>query len=202
VAEPFRVDFADPDYEFRSSRHGIAASPAGRFVVVWGQYRSESYTFGVDGRQIGDRPVACTPAPKTGCREQTVSKRGAFRFRDSAIESSRRLTWRWVKGQEVTTQALGDPRADNSIAMCVYDASAAAQPLMDLRVPAGGGCTKIPCWIQAGSGTPLRFDYFDSARFVGGLELIRLHVKPEGQGRLSVLARKSSTCPTPRSRRR
>jgi hypothetical protein len=121
-----------------------------------------------------------------------VSNRGAFRFRDSAVESRRRLTWRWIKGQEVTSQALGDPRVDNSFAFCVYDGSA-AQPLMDLRVPAAGGCTRIPCWTQIGSGTPpLRFDDFDLVRLVGGLELIRLHAKPEGQGRVTVLARKDN----------
>ena len=191
VAGPFRVDFADPYYgEFLSSRHNIAASGAGQFVVVWGQYRNESYTFGVDGRQIGDKPVACTPAPRTDCRAQTVSNRGAFRFRDSAA-STRRLYWRWVKGQEVTQEALGDPRTTNSIAFCVYDASTQTQPLMDLRVPAGGGCTKIPCWLPIGSAGD-RFDYFDMARFVGGLELIRLHAKPDGLGRASVLARKDN----------
>ena len=194
VADPFRVDFdGAPGYdEYRSARHNIAASSAGQFMVVWGQERYGSYYYGVDGRQIGEKPVACTPAPMPGCKQPTIPGRGVFRFRNPTNPSFRSLAWRWVRGQKVTALELGDPRTTNSVAFCVYDGSTQPQPLMDLRVPAGGGCTKIPCWLPIGAAGA-RFDYFDTgARFVGGLELIRLLAKPEGRGRASVMARKEN----------
>jgi hypothetical protein len=99
------------------------------------------------------------------------------------------LIWRWVKGQEVTAEHLGDPRTTNSIAFCVYDGSAQAQPLMDLRVPAGGGCSeRFPCWVETQSAE-LRFDYRDPERFVGGLQRIQLSGKPEGRAWATLWAR-------------
>jgi hypothetical protein len=193
VAEPFRVDFeGDLNYDTGGiSRHNVAASSAGQFVVVWGQYRYASYTYGVDGRQIGEKPLACTPAPQPGCKQPTIPGRGMFRFRDPTNPRFRSLAWRWARGQEVSALELGDPQTTDSVAFCVYDGSAQTQPLMDLRVPAGGGCTNVPCWQPVGAAGR-RFDYFDTARFVGGLEQIRLLAKPEGRGRASVVARKDN----------
>jgi hypothetical protein len=191
VGSQFRVDVPN-DYDFFGmSRHSVAATAAGEFMVAWGGYRYSSGTYGVDGRQLGEAPVTCAAVPRTDSLEPITSGRGTFRFKKDPNPARSTLSWRWTKGQEVTPVHLGDPRTTNSIAFCVYDASAAPQPLIDLAVPAGGGCGKLPCWRPIGAGG-LRFDYFDSARFVGGLESVRLMAKPEGRGRAIVLARKDN----------
>jgi hypothetical protein len=190
VAGPFRVD-DEYAYAYGVGHHSVAATGAGEFVVVWSQGRYSTGYFGVDGRQIGLAPVACAPAPLPGCRAPTQPRRGVFRFKKSTNRALNLLRWRWVRGQEVTAEDLGDPRETNSIAFCVYDGSAREQPLIHLAAPAGGGCTKGRCWLPI--GTPiLRFDYFDTARFVGGLEQLRVAAKPEGRAWASVLARKES----------
>lgn len=191
VGAQFRVDQLTDDYgEAGIRRQNVAASAAGDFVVAWGQYRFDEYTYGADGRVLGPAPVPCTPAPKLGCKAQTVARGGVFRFVRKAASSRRNvMVWRWVRGQETTVADLGDPFATHSYAVCVYDASARAQPLIDLAVPAGGACGRIPCWREL-SGQ--RIDYFDKARFVGGIELLRVTPKPEGRARVIVRARKEN----------
>lgn len=191
IAGQFRVDVPNDNDNLVMSRHSVAATAAGEFMVVWGGYRYSSYTYGVDGRQLGEAPVISTAAPKTGCLEPTTSGRGIFRFKKEPNPARSTLSWRWTKGQEVTPAHLGDPRTTNSFAFCVYDSSAAPQPLIDLAVPAGGGCGKLPCWRPIGADA-LRFDYFDLARFDGGIESVRVMAKPEGRGRALVYARKGN----------
>ena len=189
VADQFRIDVAD-DYDGDGlSRHNVAGSAAGEFVVVWGQPRRDTYYYGVDGRQIGPKPTPCAPAPMMGCKEPIQAKRGRLRFKRSSDPNLNALNWRWAKGQELTAEDLGDPVNTDSYAFCLYDGSANAQPLVDLPVPAGGGCGKIACWREISGG---RFDYLDNQRFVGGLELLRVGPKPEGKARAMARARKEN----------
>jgi hypothetical protein len=150
-------------------------------VVVWSQY---DYAFEVEGRLLGVAPVACTAAPKTGCKEQTVSKRGAFRFKSSSRNS---LAWRWAKGETVTAEDMGNPFATDSYAFCVYDESADPQPLISAAVPAGGACGAAPCWRALSGG---RYDYKDRDAYVDGIGLIR--VKPGDAPRSRALVRARS----------
>lgn len=184
----FRVDqpgdYSDP---FRFS--AIAGSAAGDFVVVWSQYDYYVNSTVVVGRLLSEAPVACTSVPKTGCREQTIERRGVFRFKKATPARRNVLVWRWVRGQAASVEDLGDPFTTDSYAFCVYDASADPQPLISTAVPAGGACGKGPCWKEL-SGK--RLDYLDRVRYVGGLELIRMKPGEEGKARALVRGRKEN----------
>lgn len=185
VGADFRVDDNPEGYDEYTWWLDVAASAAGDFVVVWSE--AGYYAYRVMGRLLGEAPVACTPAPKMGCKEQTVSKRGVFRFKKHDPARRNTLVWRWVRGQATDVEDLGDPYTTDSYALCVYDASANPQPLIDAAVPAGGACGKIPCWRELGGN---RIDYFDRERFVGGMEVIRMKPGDTGRSRVLVRARK------------
>jgi hypothetical protein len=164
----------------------VAASAAGNFVVTWSQYNFETSATGVVGRVLGDAPLPCAPTPMTECREPTIPGRGVFRFRHGGPRT-RSLVWRWVRGQAADPEDFGDPFTTDSYALCVYDASASPQPLLETGVPAGGACGAIPCW-QTLSGQ--RIHYFDQRLgFVEGLRLIRMTPGIDGRTRVAVRAR-------------
>ena len=163
----------------------VAAGSNGDFVVVWtddGPFGDplalDGDGLGVFAQRFGDAgPFACSPAPLSGCREQVVEKRGAFRFREASNPNSNSLAWRWLKGEATSNAEFGDPLTDTSYAFCVYDSSPLiSEPLIATVVPPAGTCgpTAIPCWKEyiGGAGPPLR--YFDGGRARGGIEEIRL----------------------------
>jgi len=118
--------------------------------------------------------------PQTPCRGPFVPRRGSVLLRADAI------TWRWVRGEATAFSAFGNPFSSTDYAFCVYDASAAPQPLMSARAPAGGVCTLgNPCWTQKGAE---RIDYNDAlAADPDGITQIRL--KSGIDGKASVLLR-------------
>jgi hypothetical protein len=124
----------------------VAAGSNGDFVVVWtdlsygGALGLDGDGLGVFAQRFGDAgPIACSPAPLSGCREQVVEKRGTFRFREGSSPNSNSLTWRWLMGEATSKAEFGDPFTDTSYAFCVYDSSTLiSQPLIATVVPPGG----------------------------------------------------------------
>lgn len=95
----------------------------------------------------------CGPAPAGGCR---IAAPGASKLsiRRGADASQDRLAWKWTKGEATDAEELLDPIAGSPVyRLCLYDESAAAQPLRELDVPPRGVCGKKPCWKRAKSGT-------------------------------------------------
>jgi hypothetical protein len=189
VGGSFRVDetIDSPGYpyQFRVRRPDVAANAAGEFIVVWSQYVDP---FGGDhaiGRRLGEA-VACTTAPKTGCREPTVAKRGVLRFTHGSTPARSSLTWRWVKGDAADFADFGDPFTTDPYAFCVYDSSVSPQPLISAAVPAGGACGNLPCWREL-SGQ--RVNYYDKNAFVGGVRLIQMVPGVDGKARTRVRAK-------------
>jgi hypothetical protein len=64
---------------------------------------------------------------------------------------------------------FGDPLRSATYAVCVYDGSGAAQPLLEADALSGGRCTSGPCWKPLGKRG---FRYTDSGR--RGLTEVRL----------------------------
>jgi hypothetical protein len=185
---------ASQDHESRATK--VAADATGDFVVVWmGEYESDGYGFGVFAQRFGT-PGPCHFAPKTGCREETVSRRGLFRFKESTNPKRSKLLWRWVKGQATATEDFGDPFTDTDYALCVYDASGGAQPVQALVAEAGGTCGSGPCWRHlSGSGPSQPIEYFDRPTESGtgtnpdGVRRIGLRPGADGKAQVRVEAR-------------
>lgn len=67
---------------------------------------------------------------------------------------------------------FGDPIAGSDVYhLCVYDASAAPKPLMEMDVPQGGTCNGLPCWPAAGS---VGFSYRNRSGIPDGITGMRL----------------------------
>jgi cysteine-rich repeat protein len=149
-------------------------APAGTSCTADGDLCS---TGNCDGAGVCDS-VAVPQAP---CRGPTVSGRGGVLLKPD------RITWRWVRGQETQLLDLGQPftQAGTDYALCIFDASGAAQPLVAARAQAGGLCSpgKL-CWAPKGAG----IEYSDKVTpDPDGVTLIRL--KTGDDGKASVLLR-------------
>jgi len=174
----------------------VAAGSNGDFVVVWTDEGPSGDPLALDGdglgvfaQRFGDAgPFACSPAPLSGCREQVVAKRGAFRFRKASTPSSNSLEWRWSEGQSTSSAEFGDMFTETSYALCVYDGSQNTQPLFSAVVPPGGTCGReaIPCWreLRAGKEAPVR--YLDRNAAADGIRQIRLKPSDNDRARIGV----------------
>ena len=168
----------------------IAGADDGTFVVAWrSAYEYGPQTNGTDiiGQRFADGTVGCTPAPRLDCREQTAA-RGVFRFADSGIDTRDALVWNWTKGEATAIGDFGDPLTNTAFAFCLYDASAAPQPVATAISLAQGPCGNVLCWVPA-SGTVLR--YLDRARSTDGLQQILLRAGGAGAARIGVRAKGS-----------
>jgi hypothetical protein len=188
VGDQFRIDELSPEGydEFSIRRQAVATSAAGEFIVAWGQRDDlgDGY-FGVVGRKLGTAPVPCTPAPKTGCRA-SISGAGSFTFKEKANPVQSSLTWKLNRGPSAVASDFGSVLSTDSYSFCLYDSAGAAQPLLEAAVPAGGACGALPCWKAFPGG---RVDYFDRAREIAGIELIRMTPGSDGRAKVQVTGR-------------
>jgi hypothetical protein len=70
--------------------------------------------------------------------------------------------------------------------LCLYDASAAPQPLMETDVPTGGTCSGVPCWKALGvSG----FRYLDKAGTSDGITSLLLKAGSAGRAKIQAKGR-------------
>ena len=85
-------------------------------------------------------PPLCGPTPDAGCRGAD-SGRASLKVRDAAVDRRDRLAWKW-RGAATASADLLDPAANGALryALCVYDRSAASQPLMEANVAGSGVC--------------------------------------------------------------
>ena len=178
-----------------SSSLAVAGADDGTFVVAW---RSD-YEYGSGSDIVAQRffngTVGCTAAPRLDCRKQT-SPAGIFQLRNSGLDSADKLVWRWPRGEETDLDEFGDPLTNDAVALCIYDGSAAPQPIATLVSPAQGPCRKgVLCWTQL-SGPVLR--YYDGAALNDGLQ--QIYLRAGGAGRARILLRgkgEKLTLPTP-----
>jgi len=115
----------------------ILVSADGRYV----------YTSSYLGHVTVFRPftLACSSAPAGGCRPPTPGK-SSIGLQDRVDAADDQLTWKWT-GPSMSATDFGDPRSASDYALCVYDASAASQPVVGAVAPAGSGCRgNRPCW--------------------------------------------------------
>jgi hypothetical protein len=165
----------------------ITSAGDGTFVVVWRSgYQYGSYS-DIIGQRFADSTVGCTPTPRLDCREQTAPS-GVFRFRDAADDERDTLVWQWPRGQATDLADFGDPLTNTAFALCVYDASAATQPIASAISTAQGVCRNgVLCWIALSNAPVLR--YFDGNLSSDGLQQIQLRAGPDGKARIGVRAK-------------
>lgn len=160
------------------------------FVVVWsdGNYGAPPDAPDVYGQRFGTTEApSCSPAPLAGCRQPTRSA-GVFRFNEKSNPARSRLTWVWSRGEATSHDDFGDPFDTSSYAFCLYDGSAAPQPLMTLVAPRGNFCGRIECWRQLG-GAQGTIQWVNNAGNFYGLTQIRLKPGSEGAAKITVTAR-------------
>lgn len=142
-----------------------------------------------DGCSPACRLELCGAVPVGGCRSPTVP--GAALLTMTRTDASERhaFAWRWIKGEATPRADFGAPAVDAAYVVCVYDASAAPQPLAAMAAPAAGTCVGTPCWKPDGTG----FVYKDRARNPDGLATMHLHEGlTDGTARVTVAGRGAS----------
>jgi cysteine-rich repeat protein len=140
----------------------------------------ETCTGGVCG---GSTPVVCPTCedcyPQAGCvalprdpglcKNPAVALRSRLQLKDKANDSGDQVVFKWLTGNATTLAGLGDPRASNGYALCVYDGM--AHLLLGAKAPAGGTCSGRACWKPLGS---LGFSYRDKQRTPEGIDRMTL----------------------------
>lgn len=130
----------------------------------------------------GAGTCAGTAAAAPVCRGPTVSGASLVVLRDKTPDTRDRLVWRWTRGEATELLDLGDPLGTATYALCMYDQSAAPQPVFGAQVPPGGTCAGRPCWKAVRTG----YRYRDANRAAGGLQAIALRTGAAGKARIVV----------------
>jgi hypothetical protein len=111
----------------------------------------------------------CPPAPSADCRAAVSTKLKLTKGTTSARD---KLRWGWRNSSGTTFADFGDPTVRTSYALCLYDGSAAAQPLLAAEAPADSTCAVEECWELYSDNTV--YLYVDGRHVVGGLSLLKL----------------------------
>jgi hypothetical protein len=103
------------------------------------------------------------------------------------------LKWKIVRGGYGTLADLHDPVGGSAaFGVCVYDASASAQPLLAGAVVAGGSCGAKPCWKAVGGG----YRYKNKAASSDGVTDLKLRLSASGELQV-VVKGKGAALPLP-----
>ena len=105
----------------------------------------------------------------SGCRKPPAGK-GLISLKDSTVDTRDSVDWRWLSGQATDLSEFGDPRTTATYLLCVYDSSAAPQPLITFAAPGGQTCDDAPCWERK----PSSYSYRDKLLTPDGLLRIKL----------------------------
>jgi 6-phosphogluconolactonase (cycloisomerase 2 family) len=142
-----RRDPATGDVSLRDVRHvqvynatAIAVDPSGARLAVTGPlFRNRVAVFGFERR-------ACDPAPRASCVPLPTGGVSTLVLKSPPASQTNAAVWTWARGADIPVAAFGDPLRTTHHAFCVYDASAASQPVLDAVVPPGGACNGRGCW--------------------------------------------------------
>jgi len=118
------------------------------------------------------------------CRA-SASQRSLLRLRLDPAGKKNLLKWKIVRGGNGSRADIRNPVDGNSsLAVCLYDASAAPQPLLASGLVPGGTCDANPCWKRlAGDGG---YRYRNRAATPDGLTNLKLRLTRGGEVQLVV----------------
>ena len=182
AASGMLVQTLDSPHPTAGDRFGFSLATAGSDFVV-GSPDTPALHLAGDGCSPTCKLELCGPAPATGCRKPAPSKSSII-FSENAGSRRNAMVWKWNRGAATDLMAFGDPVNGTSYALCVYDASGASQPLLELGAPGGQTCSSVPCW-RAMNG----FSYRDNRLTPSGVSTIRLVPGAYGKARISLVGR-------------
>jgi hypothetical protein len=139
--------------------------------------------------------ITCAPTPEIGCRVPVASGKATLIVRDEdppPDDADRRdlVKWSWRAGAATTFAAFGDPTTTTEYALCLYDASAAPQPLLRSVIPPGNLCPRSPCWRAEGAAAGYR--YRDRERTPDGVSALTLQAGPAGKAQITAKVKGSN----------
>jgi hypothetical protein len=115
----------------------------------------------------------CPPVPAV-CATPIAAEKASLQLADRAPDDKDRLVWRWTKGAATDLASLGDPRATDDYALCLYDAAGVRATM---RIPAGGLCRGRPCWQARSNG----FVYRNKDALTDGIAQLTLRAGAAGK---------------------
>jgi hypothetical protein len=127
--------------------YGDVAAGDDGFMVVWDWEVVGSDTVVYGRRMPAAAPPVCTDVPRTGCRGGTVPLKGVLSIKDTDPDRGDRLAWKWVKGEATSLADFGEPLADDSYTLCLYE-----DGFLSTRASIAGAtaCGGVPCWKDLG----------------------------------------------------
>lgn len=107
-------------------------------------------------------------------------------LRAGATPAKHLLKWKIARGGQAAPPDLRDPVGGSAaFGLCVYDASASAQPVLAGAVTAGGTCGTKPCWKAVAGG----YRYKSKAATVDGVTDLKLRLTAAGELQVLVKGR-------------
>ena len=125
-----------------------------------------------------DDPSGCVHRgePRALCRQ---ADRARFALRRRADDRHSQLEWQWIEGETTTESDLGDPTAETSYALCIYDTRGGAATLAGLV----GVGPRPDTWTDRGSGGWL---YHDRTGSQDGVTRLRLQPGADGEAGIAL----------------
>jgi cysteine-rich repeat protein len=125
---------------------------------------------------------SCVPTERPSCLQPTEPAKSRLIIKDQSPDSGDKLVWKWIKGQELSFENLGDPTDSTGYTLCVFDGAGGIAGRA--VIPAAGTCDGAPCWEPVGS---TGYGYKDNAAAAGGI--FRLRVKAGDDGKSKALVK-------------
>ena len=170
---------AAPGYGPRSTRNVGAVyvyDACGNGVRTGGEQCDDGNLVAGDGCSPTCTLELCGPTPAAGCRT-VPTHRSTLVIGDNFKDAQDVVSWKWSQGQQTQPGDFGNPLATTNYVLCVYDGSAAPQPVKVSAALAGTTWT---------APLPTFFKYDNPARTPSGLFSAALHAGPDGNASITV----------------
>jgi cysteine-rich repeat protein len=136
-----------------------------------------------------DPDAGCLARPWDFCRQPMTKNAAVLVVKNASDDARDQLSWKWSKGEETATDDFGDPTAETTYAVCVYDAggdAGAARAVIAAEAPAGGRCGGKPCWKRVKTKG---FKYKDRELSPDGVDTVVLKSGADGRAGIIVKAK-------------
>ncbi len=204
------VGFADTLYAFDGEGDGLGGSSIKWQFLLPGGFDSGPI-IGAPGTlyvgagkslyKIADPDPAwalCGPTPEVGCGS------GEALGSTLVLKAGKKTSLKWTtrRGNATDVADFLDPTMfGRRVSLCLYDASAASQPIVAMDFASGGKCGKKDCWAdRGGKGFNFKNKSGATSRGIGGLSLKageqgKARIQAKGKGDFLVLPTLPLTSP-------
>ncbi len=117
-------------------------------------------------------PALCGGSPIGGCRGSEAGKSQLQIKLKASDPSKNQLKFKYKKGDATLLTEFSDPVSGSAdYRLCIWDGSAATQPLLEAAVLPGGTCGTKPCWKATGTKG---FKFKDKTGTPNGIQQVKL----------------------------